>query len=55
MSLENLSLVLASWFLILKGFKACFKHMNDWQYLSLEDQQQKEFFPKRRSGGFLVP
>ena len=29
--------------------------MNDWQYLSLGNLEQKEFFPKSKSWGFLVP
>ena len=29
--------------------------MNDWQYLSLGDLEQNEFFPKSKSWGFVVP
>ena len=28
------------------GSKVCSEHMNDWQYLSLGDLEQNEFFPK---------
>ena len=31
------------------GSKVCSEHMNDWQYLSLGDQEQNEFFPKSKS------
>ena len=31
----------------------CSEHMNDWQYLSLGDQEQNEFFPKSKSWGFF--
>ena len=37
------------------GSKVCSEHKNDWQYLSLGDLQQNEFFPKSKSWGFLVP
>ena len=37
------------------GSKVCSKHMNDWQYLSLEDLEKNLFFPKSKSWGFLVP
>ena len=29
--------------------------MDDWQYLSLEDLEQNEVFPKGKSSAFLVP
>ena len=31
------------------GSKVCSEHMNDWQYLSLGDLEQNEFFPKSKS------
>ena len=37
------------------GSKVCSEHMNDWQYLSLGDLEQNEFFPKSKSWRFLVP
>jgi len=35
--------------------KVCSEHMIDWQYLSLGDLAQNEFFPKSKSSGNLVP
>ena len=31
------------------GSKVCSENMNDWQYLSLGDLEQNEFFPKSKS------
>ena len=31
------------------GSKACSENINDWQYLSLGDLEQNEFFPKSKS------
>ena len=35
------------------GLKVCSEHMNDWQYLSLGDLEQDEFFPKVNLEVFL--
>ena len=35
--------------------KVCSENRNDWQYLSLADLEQNEFFPKSKSWGFVVP
>ena len=40
---------------VIRRSKVCSEHMNDWQYLSLGNLEQKEFFPKSKSWGFLVP
>ena len=40
---------------LIRRSKVCSQHMNDWQYLSLGNLEQKEFFPKSKSWGFLVP
>ena len=37
------------------GSKVCSEHIDDWQYLSLGDQEQNEGFPKGKSSGFYVP
>ena len=35
------------------GLKVCSEHINDWQYLSLGDLEQDDFFPKVNLKVFL--